>query len=363
MYTNFSVEGYRGLGRLHLPRLGPVAVVTGRNDVGKSALLEAMFLHGCGATAGATALTVLRPMRRLPVVGVGAEGHLGYPWAPLFPGMDTSQDVALSATVGGEQRQLRLSVPPQSRTIPLGRGGTGIETDASLDVVTVIGGRTEHLRQNVTVENGGGSVRLASNPADPAPWYDVRIVKGVGAVPAGEAFSALRRAGRDEELVAALRAVDPRVQGVELLVTDGAPTLHAHLPGKVLMPFSALGDGLNSAMTSLLAVSASRGGLVLLDEVEEGLHHSALPGVWRSLVAAARTSEAQLVVTTHSEEAIAAAAEAMDDHVGDLTLVRLDAVEVGPDPTDDEARTARVEAVTYTGRDVAAAVRLAVEVR
>ena len=128
------------------------------------------------------------------------------------------------------------------------------------------------------------------------------------------------------------------------------------------MPFSSLGDGLNSAMTYLLATSSSRGGLVLIDEVEEGLHHSALAGVWCSLVAAAGASGTQLVVSTHSEEAIAAAVEAMEGRVEDLTLVRLRGAARDEQPGGSD-HTSPIEVVTYRGADVADAVELAVEVR
>ena len=50
-----------------------------------------------------------------------------------------------------------------------------------------------------------------------------------------------------------LRVVDQRADGVELLFSDGASMLHARWRDGGLMPFSSLGDGLNSAMTYLLA--------------------------------------------------------------------------------------------------------------
>ena len=93
---------------------------------------------------------------------------------------------------------------------------------------------------------------------------------------------------------------------------------------------------------------------MLIDEVEEGLHHSALAGVWRSLVTAAAVSGTQLVVSTHSEGAIAAAVEAMEGRVEDLTLVRLRGAARDEQPGGSD-HTSPIEAVTYRGRAVSAA--------
>lgn len=68
---------------------------------------------------------------------------------------------------------------------------------------------------------------------------------------------------------------------------------------------------MHSVVPAAGEVESGRGGLVLVDEVEEGLHRSALAGVRDSLAAAAGAGGTQLVVSTHSGQAVAAGVAAL----------------------------------------------------
>ena len=68
---------------------------------------------------------------------------------------------------------------------------------------------------------------------------------------------------------------------------------------------SIFGDGLRRAV--LLAgtlLSLKDGGLLLIDEMEEGIHVRALQKVFAWLTKAARDLGVQIVATTHSLEAV-----------------------------------------------------------
>ena len=50
----------------------------------------------------------------------------------------------------------------------------------------------------------------------------------------------------------------------------------------------------------VLGISAAPDGVVLMDEVENGIHHSVLPKVWRVIDTAAKQLNTQVFATTHS---------------------------------------------------------------
>ena len=59
-----------------------------------------------------------------------------------------------------------------------------------------------------------------------------------------------------------------------------------------------------------LALYSARDGTILIDEVENGLHHSVLPDVWQSLYWLSREFNVQVFATTHSYECLIAARDA-----------------------------------------------------
>ncbi len=71
-----------------------------------------------------------------------------------------------------------------------------------------------------------------------------------------------------------------------------------------MVPISVLGDGIRRALSIALSVRKARNGLLLIDELEAGLHVSALDRLYPWLVEACIANNVQLVATTHSLEAV-----------------------------------------------------------
>lgn len=64
--------------------------------------------------------------------------------------------------------------------------------------------------------------------------------------------------------------------------------------------------------------------MLLIDEIENGLHHSALATIWEGLFLAAKEVGVQIFATTHSLECIQAAHEAMArQQAYDLAVIQL----------------------------------------
>jgi AAA15 family ATPase/GTPase len=67
--------------------------------------------------------------------------------------------------------------------------------------------------------------------------------------------------------------------------------------------------------------------VLLIDEIENGLHYSVLPTVWKGLLLAAKEFDVQIFATTHSWECILAADQAAREQANyELELIRLDRV-------------------------------------
>ena len=77
-----------------------------------------------------------------------------------------------------------------------------------------------------------------------------------------------------------------------------------------MIPFALLGGGLGRLAGILLSIADAPGGVVLIDEVENGFHRSVLSRVWSAIGEAAGRYETQVFATTHSFECIEAAHEA-----------------------------------------------------
>ncbi len=369
MYREFKVRNFRGLRKLDISSLERVNLIAGKNNVGKTALLEALFLHARPHQPRLVlALNEIRGLESDSMRGVLFE---------IFRNFDTSANIELRATGdwGGNERILRVSlVALDISQITLGNAGIAelqrmgmshrisneriileytdeegevFESSGLLDGAPLSGStQIKEIRIEETcaeIKNLSNAVLMLSrhrdNPANDAERLSNLLVT--------------RKHGKVEEIV---RRVEPRLQGLSVISVASVPTVHAELEGQDrLLPMSLLGDGVTRLLSMALIIGSSpAGGIVLVDEIENGLHHSVMKSVWQGIAQFAREFDTQVFATTHSWECIRAAHEAFsEDEVYDFRLHRLDRVNGEGD----------VKAVTYEPDILEAAFRMNFEVR
>ncbi|MNP51013.1 ATP/GTP phosphatase [compost metagenome] len=94
---------------------------------------------------------------------------------------------------------------------------------------------------------------------------------------------------------------------------------------KTKIPIGFLGEGIEKLLGILLAIEANKGNVILIDEIENGLHYSALPQIWSLIIEAAKKNKIQLFVTTHSYETLVALCQSAQQQKNqDISYYRLD---------------------------------------
>ncbi len=120
-------------------------------------------------------------------------------------------------------------------------------------------------------------------------------------------FSELEMEGQAEVIVRSLNAINGRVRRLVTLAASVPPMLYADVGLSRLVPVGMLGDGMGRILSVALSFHEAAGGILLIDEVENGIHHSVLKSVWRSLYQLAIMFDVQVFATTHSLECVKAA--------------------------------------------------------
>ena len=100
-------------------------------------------------------------------------------------------------------------------------------------------------------------------------------------------------------MVQALRIIDPRISAVSMIDGEGQSRVSKaivradHLPRPVSL--RSLGDGLNRLFAIMLSLVNAQGGLLLVDEFENGLHHSVQLDAWRMIFRLAQELDVQVL--------------------------------------------------------------------
>jgi hypothetical protein len=134
----------------------------------------------------------------------------------------------------------------------------------------------------------------------------------------------------EERVLTALRLIEPAVDRIAISETGGtavAQVLLRGAPGPI--PLGTLGEGVSRLLTLGLHLVVTKGGFLLVDEVESGLHWSVMPKLWRFLVEAACALNVQVVATTHSKDCLEGLAHLHRTHPTLAEHVSVHRLEVG----------------------------------
>jgi hypothetical protein len=259
----------------------------------------------------------------------------------LFYGKQIDALIELGAVdEAGTSRRLtiRLVEPSQTVLTPAGNGGAS-SAESTGSLTTALGarellveykdseGQTAVSRALIAQGGDGPEIKVERARLAPAPAGILLSTHYRSTKEDAERFSQLARSKRQAELLATLCILDSRLNHLEVLVTGGVPMINGDLGIGELVPVPFMGEGFVRLLSILLAIAVTPNGYVLIDEIENGLHHSTLTAAWTAIADAARRSNVQIFATTHSWECIRAAHEAFAAaSCSDLRLLRLDEV-------------------------------------
>jgi len=143
----------------------------------------------------------------------------------------------------------------------------------------------------------------------------------------GPLWDTIALSDREQDVVDALKIIDPEISAVSMVGGEGpgqartAIVRAAGFPRPV--PLRSFGDGLNRLFGIVLSLVNAKDGLLLIDEFENGMHHTVQADVWRAVFRLASRLDIQVVATSHSWDAIEAFQKAASETPEEGVLIRL----------------------------------------
>lgn len=362
MYKSFSIKNYRCFKNLTIEPLAQINLISGKNNVGKTALLEAIFIF---SRRHPVVGVIMYALRRLEDYRIDDELM-----SELFRNFHTDKIISLSSEDATNNKKMFLDISLQQRNtsrILLSKNGEIINGKTFSPMEAIIQENSnpieilfeyrddsgENIQQLRAFAEGGevkfdgltglGKPKVSlSLPRNPASPRDI-----------AQALSDLRIKKKHHKIVEILQIVEERLEDVEVLQRLNNSVIYCTLHNRShLMPLPLMGEGIERLLEIALTISHSKDGIVLIDEIENGLHHSVMPKIWQAIGELAHEFNVQIFATTHSWECIDAAHQAFAARdTYDFLFHRLDRHED------------TIEAVTYEQDTLDAALEMGWEIR
>jgi len=332
-WKSIHIERFRRLENLRLDDLGSVNLLVGKNNSGKTSVLEALAIAS-------------NPTSASQWIDVGRERELKSARTPLleilgwfFPhdhprenGYEGAAAMQLTYADGRkigiradykEFRQVQITPDPEESMDsgddePSEYAATleiHLDHDPSLSLLDELPVIHEFSGRNF--KDVGPSARLL-----PCQWV-TPVSHRTSRQLLAEVDQILEERMKSE-VVRLLQLLAPDVEDIEIRSPQGrGAVIHLYHSKMGHVPLAVEGDGMRRALAFASACVKARGGVLLLDEVETALHPKALSGVFRFLVEICREQRVQLFVSTHSLEAVDAMLASVGDDVSDLVAYHL----------------------------------------
>ena len=362
MYKTFRVKNFRCFKDLQINDLGRVNLIAGKNNTGKTALLEAMYFNS--KPLSPQILIDLQVVRGLQEPDDNIRAY----WKQFFYAMDTMNDIRLEMTDSSSESNYAVSVVELAAEEP---GAWPFDEysrymqkqlDTSLGQTHKLNAEIDAILEVSVVgysHNLGPAFYPSKSKFPPRsfPSTDLRSefipVQGrPNKTRELERFSKLDANGKTELLIDVLKDFEPHLGDLRLSLPDGITDIWARVNG-TLLPLKAMGEGVNR-ICHILVTMLSDLDYLFIDEIENGIHYSAQKKVWEAIGQLARELDIQVFATTHSYEMIRAAFEAFkDDDLDDFRFHRLY----------HDSTTGKIEARTYNEFSINAALSREYEVR
>ena len=333
MMDSLTITNLRGFSRIEIPQLAKFTLLGGGNNVGKTTVLEAVYLYLARLNAlSFVTLQQFRGLNELPL-------DLNAMWAPFFFRHNLSSVISIETKFGIRSENLKVSYQsnylPKIKSQPGSQGVPVVKTNQTAAPAHVL--KTEamagdQLMQRSYLIMDSNGLRLEVDEATGSSVPGVFITSRAMANIREDAvrFGTLDVKNKSSEIMEFVKIVEPRLKGLSAVAIGNGTVIHGDVGMGVKMPIYYMGDGVVRLLGIILAIASSGGGIVMIDEIGNGIHYSILSKFCEAVAAAAERYNVQVIATTHSyeflQEAHKGLANAKND---DFAYIRIDKSEGG----------------------------------
>ena len=334
MITSINIDNYKGLTDFNINGMKRITLVSGVNNVGKTSVLEAVFLlHNFLAADPFYSQYFFRNMSAYGNVGADI-------WSPFFYNYNSNKNINITVTYdGGTTGRLEcqilknnvLSDKMLSMLYPSFGNIVAINNAVRIsgNVNTLLGlnyYQNDEMKFNANLcFNGTQSVVEILNVYKGEDLPQVTILfptdnQSINSID----LSKLDIDNKMDNVIEFLKVIEPKIKGLSIVPTyAGGSEIYIDIGLAKKIPVKMMGYGFVRQLKLILTLAAYPKSVLLIDEIENGTHYSYMKNIWHNVMLAAKMFDCQIIASSHSYECIRAASEGIIDS-DELAYVRLD---------------------------------------
>ena len=341
--------------------------MAGKNSSGKTTVLDAVRVYAARGHPSVLSKVLESHREVAELTSSQGQNNVGSHIEAIFHGRDASRDAIF--TIGPNDDSMRLVVeaispeeerwsyrpPPYSSAVPLRTLISSFGDSKEIKIIWYFSpyalstktARDRRVYQDAwSVSEHEMPTPIACESMGPGPLNSDEIER---------LWDVIALTDKEEQIGTALRLIlDKKVERIAIIGNESKDRrMVVRLEGQSFpVPLESFGDGALRLFGVALALINSQNGFLLIDEAENGIHHSVQRALWKMILKTATENNVQVLATTHSFDCVRGFAQAMTEYEeGDGALVRI------------ERKDEEMWAVEYSKDDLRVAAEQHIEVR
>ncbi|MCP4347110.1 MAG: AAA family ATPase [Desulfobacterales bacterium] len=285
-FTEIEIKKYRILSQLTITHLNRINIFAGKNNAGKTSLLEAVYL--LSQLNDINAFLELERYR----------GKFGETFNPKWLSRNVNEDLKISGKVN-DGSEVLLSLKPQQTDEQIDKSGyiSSFHIEADISGIALVS--NTHIFANKSPEIFYQKNRILCHAAMTNPYrYNEGLLKKAHSVAVKERFI--------DDIISFIRDnVDSSLVRIEMVNIEGESRFYAHSESFAdSFDITKYGEGIQRVFEIALLTGYCRNGILCIDEFESAIHKSLLVDFSKFVHQLSERFNVQIFLTTHSKECI-----------------------------------------------------------
>lgn len=312
LVKSIHIKNFRCFGDTKAKNFGNINLFGGKNNAGKTAFLESLLLAN---QPSAESVSLLLRFRR-----IGSDYMKKMPeraWDNFF--FNGQKDIEISLSTQKLDSEFSVSITRnesiedfmdliQNESEEDEEDGDLVNFAERLDKKGIVKSVLSIKLNEIVVGSLVASQNAILRKGIPTPSNQVFFIpaslKLAGEALAGE-FDSAKFNGIEDNLLRAFKLIDDSIEKADTF-QRGSPAIYLKRKHQEFMPLSLFGDAMNKIADIILRIINNENSIVLIDEIENGIHHTNQRKIWEMLFKLSLEFKAQIFATTHSAEMIEA---------------------------------------------------------
>jgi len=340
MFETIKIENFRGMKELEIIGLKQFNLLVGKNESGKTSILEALFL----LVNPANSLLVHRInlFRNLKKIDSTILEVLFY--KEIF-----NKGIRLKAELNDprETRELIITPIKNNRIVRIENTNKEIKKDkyyystedSSEDMSKITGiemlynyfSNDCHKEFFSKIILEGANLTFKNDKEYKEKWNGIFICEGTIFDNLINSLNELQISKKMNRVIQILKKIEPSIKSLEIGAEN---VIYCDIGLRRLVPINILGMGLIKILHIISSIISRKNGIVFIDEIENGLYYQSQKILWDAIFETSLDYNVQIIATTHSIECLRAYSMQYNKYIRNKDNLRLFRIEKENDKID-----------------------------